>query len=93
MKLDNMTTIDQRRAFLECSQAEAFAVATNMDVRYKFLERLHPIRFVVNNYAHAIEHNQGMTATLSSFYLALRLSLWDYIICINRCLLNNLRRS
>ena len=40
MKLDNLSTIEQMGAFLEGSQAVAFAVATNKDERYLFVERL-----------------------------------------------------
>lgn len=40
MKLDNLNTIAQMEAFLEGSQAVAFAVATNKDERYQFVGRL-----------------------------------------------------
>lgn len=38
MNLDNLKTIDQMEAFLAGSQAIAFAVATNKDERYQFVE-------------------------------------------------------
>ena len=40
MKLDNLNTIAQMEAFLEGSQAVAFAIATNKDERYQFVGRL-----------------------------------------------------
>ena len=40
MKLDNLTTIKQMEAFLTGSQAIAFAVATNKDERYRFVEKI-----------------------------------------------------
>jgi transposase InsO family protein len=40
MKLDNLKTIEQMEAFLNGSQAIAFAVATGKDNRYQFVESL-----------------------------------------------------
>ena len=40
MKLDNLTSVAQMQDFLKGSQAVAFAVATNKDERYQFVERL-----------------------------------------------------
>lgn len=40
MKLDNLITIEQMEAFLNGSQAVAFAVATSKDERYQFVEAL-----------------------------------------------------
>ena len=40
MKLDNLRTIEQMEAFLAGSQAIAFAVASNKDERYQFVEKI-----------------------------------------------------
>lgn len=40
MKLDNLRTIDEMAAFLNGSQPIAFAVASNKDERYQFVERI-----------------------------------------------------
>jgi hypothetical protein len=40
MKLDNLTTIEQMKDFLNGSQAVAFAVVTSKDERYEFIEAL-----------------------------------------------------
>jgi len=40
MKLDNLSTIEQMDSFINGSQAIAFAVASNKDERYRFVERI-----------------------------------------------------
>ena len=40
MKLDNLTSIQEMRAFLDGSQAIAFAVASSKDERYQFVEKV-----------------------------------------------------
>ena len=40
MKLDNLRTVEDMEAFLTGSQAVAFAVASNKDERYHFVEKL-----------------------------------------------------
>jgi hypothetical protein len=53
---------------LEGSQALVFAVTTNKDERYLFVELLYTLnRFVVKINEQAFEKIQRMTATLSSF--------------------------
>ncbi len=56
MKLDNLIAIEQMEAFLNGSQAVAFAVATSKDERYQFIEILLK-RF---QYAHLKRREKGI---------------------------------